>query len=99
MNGSLHLELSGATRVSESDDVLFRAFGDDAVLLNLETEEYYSLNGTGAEIWQMLSQGMTIDETCARISEEFGVPDATVRADILALVADLRAANLVVLHS
>lgn len=82
-------------KIAAADNVLFRTFGDEAVLLHLDTEQYYSLNETGVRIWQLLDEGRSVDETCARMAEEFDVEDALVRADVLALIEELKAADLI----
>ena len=37
--------------------VTWRKTGEEAVILNLETSEYYSANETGTFIWEQLSAG------------------------------------------
>ena len=44
------------------DSVLWRVIEDDAVLLNLKTNYYYSLNKSGSLILQELNDGKSIDE-------------------------------------
>jgi hypothetical protein len=82
-------------KIAAAENVLFRVFGDEAVLLHLDTEQYYSLNDTGVRIWQLLDEGHSVDETCARMVEEFAVEDAVIRADVLALIEELKAADLI----
>lgn len=46
---------------------------EEAVLLSLETQRYYSLNETGSRIWDLLSSGRTVDEIATAITEEWAV--------------------------
>lgn len=42
--------------VSCSPDVLFRELDSEGVLLDLETERYYTLDDIGARMWQLLHE-------------------------------------------
>jgi hypothetical protein len=39
-------------------DVVFENFGDEAVILNLQSGQYYSLNGVGIVYWEYLTQSV-----------------------------------------
>ncbi len=40
-------------------DVVFENFGDETVLINLKSGSYYSLNGPGSTIWELLLKKMS----------------------------------------
>lgn len=42
--------------------VILEAFEDEVVVVNLETGVYYSLVGSAAELWELISQGRSIAE-------------------------------------
>lgn len=44
---------------------------EEAVLLSLETQRYYSLNETGSRIWDLLSGGRSVEEIAEAITEEW----------------------------
>lgn len=54
-------------------DVLASDIEEEAVLLQLRTKLYYTLNTTGFRIWQSLKNGSTIGETIAMIQEEYNI--------------------------
>jgi len=61
-------------RVEPDPDVVITELeGKEAVLLNLSTKMYYTLNETGLRIWQMLSSGRTFGEISETLSGEFDV--------------------------
>lgn len=45
----------------------------ESVLLNLETQQYYSLNETGSRIWELLKSGDDAQSIAASIAEEWDV--------------------------
>src|SRR5271154_5211064 len=48
-------------------DVVFEHFGDEIVLLNLQSGNYYSLDPIGMFYWEFLSQGVPSGEIAAHI--------------------------------
>ena len=49
------MAVSFSDRVRVAPDVLFRLAGEEAVLLNLNTERYLGLNLVGTRMWSVLS--------------------------------------------
>jgi hypothetical protein len=67
----------------------------DTVLLQLESKTYYSLNGTGTQIWQDLKQGLPLQEVSRRLQARFEVEPDRADHSVLALVEDLLQHQLV----
>jgi len=69
-----------------------------AVLLHLDTHAYFSLNTTGRAVWDRLASdtGATLDELVSMLTARFSVDDATARADVADLLAELQQQSLVV---
>ena len=42
-------------------DVVFRRIEDEMVLVNLKTDQIFTLNETAAQFWELLAQGLDID--------------------------------------
>jgi hypothetical protein len=67
----------------------------EVVLLQLDTKTYYSLNVTGAHIWQGIQEGLPLHAISQRLQARYTVgPDLADRS-VLALVTDLLAQQLV----
>jgi hypothetical protein len=67
----------------------------DTVLLQLESKTYYSLNGTGTQIWDGLKQGLALQEVSRRLQARFEVEPERADRSVLALVDDLLQHHLV----
>jgi Coenzyme PQQ synthesis protein D (PqqD) len=67
----------------------------ETVLLQLESKTYYSLNGTGTQIWQDLKQGLPLQEISDRLQARFEVEPERADRSVLALVDDLLQHRLV----
>ena len=65
----------------------------ELILLDPETQEMFSLNGTGRWVWQKLPN-RSPEEVAGELADCFGVPVEQAHADVQALVAELREAGL-----
>ena len=53
-------------------DVLARRVGEELVLVHMARNEIFSLNATGARLWELLSEGLTRSEAVEQLETEFG---------------------------
>ncbi len=80
---------------SRGSDVIWRKLGDETVLLNVKTENYYSLNEVGARIWELIDGQTTARDIAAKIAEEFDAPVEEVEIDVRTLLRELEQQELV----
>ena len=53
--------------------VIHELLDGEVIVVNLDTGTYYSIPGTGAEIWTLVDQGASLDETVAALLERHDV--------------------------
>lgn len=87
--------LSDDTTVAIPDHVLSRAAGEETVLLDLESEEYFGLEEVGSQLWSILEDGKTLREATARIFATYEVEQNTLAGDLRSLVVALAERRLV----
>jgi len=76
-------------------DVVVTELDDkEAVLLHLETKNYYTLNDTGVRIWQLLCAGLSISEIIKKIDNEYEMTSESSEESVLRLVQNLLAERL-----
>jgi hypothetical protein len=85
---------SPTDRVYVRPNVIFRALGDESVILNLDSGVYFGLDEIGTRIWQLLEQ-RDVGEVCETLQSEYDVPAERVEADVTALIDRLSAKGLV----
>ncbi len=68
----------------------------EAVIINLETGNYYSLRGVGAKIWDLVERRLSITDICQSVSDVYEGPRAEIDKSVLDLLSQLAAENLVV---
>lgn len=76
------------------DDVVWSDLGEEVVMLNLATGTYFSLNGIGHRIWNLIAQQTSADEVVMSLAEEFDADAAQISRDLDSLVRELEAEGL-----
>src|SRR5688572_1968793 len=79
-------------RVNER--VVGRRLDDSYVLVNLETQEMFELNSSGARIWELMLEQTSLPELERSLMGEFVGDPATVRRDLEDLIGDLVLAGM-----
>lgn len=77
--------------------VVWRKLRDDLVLLHLDTGAYYSLNETGALMWQGLVDGRPYSSIIANVIDAYDVDERTAQQDFERLINELAAQGLIAL--
>jgi hypothetical protein len=76
--------------------VIHQAIDGELVIIHLDHGLYYSLDSTGASIWQALVAGETASDIAATLARAHPAGDAEVATAVDALVERLRAEDLLV---
>ncbi len=82
--------------VKVPDHVLFRRLGDETVLLNLDTETYFALDGVGSRLFELLGADGEVGPAVDSLVAEYDVERPRLVDDLTELLADLVTAGLVV---
>jgi Coenzyme PQQ synthesis protein D (PqqD) len=75
--------------------VVAEVISGEAVIINLSTGVYYSMDRTGALVWEALAAGRSAGEVAASLATSGGVPIEVVEADMDKLLTRLVAEGLV----
>ena len=76
-------------KVSIPDSVLSTELHDEGVLLNLETGEYFGLDGVGMEMWKLLRANGDVGAARAALLEQYDVAEDVLAKDLDELIAKL----------
>ena len=86
-------------RFSPARHVVATTEGEERVLLDAKRERYYTLNGVGSRVWELLTVGATVPAIVETVRREYEVPDGEagdqVEQDVTKLIGELFAAELV----
>jgi hypothetical protein len=86
------------SRISVPEDVLFRDLGGEAVLLSLKTGKYYGLDEVGTRMWSLLVEHGRVEPAYRALLDEYDVIEERLRQDLLNLINDLAAQQLLQIH-
>jgi Coenzyme PQQ synthesis protein D (PqqD) len=84
-----------ASNVRVPQHVVYRAFVNETVILNLETGKYHSVNPTGATMLQELERASTVAEAAGRLAERYGRSLDEIEEDLCAFCDDLLSRSLI----
>lgn len=87
--------LTLAARVAAREGVVFQQLQEEAVLLNLDSGQYFGLDPVGTRIWNLLVEGQSLPQVVSTIVAEYEVGGEQCKADLLKLLGDLEAQGLV----
>jgi hypothetical protein len=81
--------------VRPSPDVIHTTlYTRETVLLHVPTTTYYSLNQTGARIWRLMGDGLTLGEIAKKMVKEYDVAPAAAQSSVFRLAEVLIQAKL-----
>jgi len=82
-------ELTASTRLQSHPEVESRVLDGEVVLLNVRTGAYFGLNSVASHIWQLFSEGFTLDGVIAGVCSRFEVERERAELDVRTLTAKL----------
>jgi hypothetical protein len=72
----------------------WRRVDDEIVILNLETSVYFSLDGIGSEIWEMIHQKKSEQEIVESLVKKYSSTEDIIRKDVQNLIKQLKKEKL-----
>jgi len=87
--------ISIRTQVRVSTGQISSDLGGEVVILDMKQSVYHGLEGAGAQMWNLLQQGKSLEEVRDAIVAEFDVDRLTCEIDLLNLVHELAGNGLI----
>jgi hypothetical protein len=84
-----------ASRARIPDHVVFRAFAQETVVLNLETGQYHGLNPSGGRMLEELERSPTVGDAAGLLAEQFARPRAEIERDLSTFARSLAERGLI----
>src|SRR5262245_13310735 len=89
------MTLQADSVIQASPQVLFKILENEAVLLDLQSGEYFGLNEVGCRIWQLIPELGRMGPILDRLVEEYDVAADQAWHDLKALMTELLQRGLV----
>ncbi len=88
--------LKGPEKFKHASHETWRQVEKEAVILDLDTSVYFSLNELGVLVWERLGDNASIAEIRDEVCRLYDVPAKTAHKDIELLIAAMLAKKLLV---
>lgn len=72
---------------------------NEAVILGMEKEEYYSLNAVGARVWSLIEEPRTVRQLLTELLRLYNVESGKCEQDLVALLSRLVDEGLIEIES
>jgi hypothetical protein len=76
-------------------EVIAKRLDQTMVLVDISTSRIFELNETGTRIWELLGQGLDVEQIVQRLVSEFEVEDSQAAEELKKLLSQLRDQGLV----
>lgn len=87
---------SSSDRYVPNSNVLFTALDDgEGVLLDLITREYYTLNDSARQIWQLIAEGLEYEHVVAQLTDHFTLSEDEAREVVTVYISELLEQGLI----
>jgi hypothetical protein len=81
--------VSFTQRVIAGENVMIREVDDEAVILDLNTEQYFGLDDVGTRMWQVLTEAPSIQSAFDTLLDEYEVDSDTLKHDLDTFIGEL----------
>ena len=83
------------SKVTVSKNVFAQEIDEETIILDSETQEYFSLNEIGKVIWSLLERNKQLEEIKAEMLDMYEVPADQIEIDLLNFIQALAAKRLI----
>ncbi len=80
----------------KTDNTAATVIDGEAIIVNLTTGVYYSMDKVGAEVWEMIGQGLSTLQIAAAVAARYEIAQDKALVDIERLTEKLSAEELIV---
>ena len=77
------------------EEIASKVIDGEAILINLATGVYYSMDKVGALVWDLLQPGYNVEEVISAVTSRYDVTREQAEVDVRDLVEELLQENLV----
>lgn len=72
---------------------------DQAILLDIDSGDFFQLNKSAARIWNLVEQPISFADLCASLEEKFEIGAADCRLDVAHFVGELCERRILIVHA
>jgi hypothetical protein len=88
--------MQASTKPRRSPNANYQMVGEEAIIIDINTGSYYSVNDTATMFWELIDGQRTIADCARTIAGDYDVEPGEVEADLLELAAELKDEGLII---
>jgi len=81
--------MSNTLRYIQNAEIIQSKIGEEVVMLDMESGFYFGLNSVASIIWGMMEMGISFEDLCDQLIEQFDVERALCESDTQELIDQL----------
>ena len=95
LRGGLLSQIAVDLVLRPNPDVIAKRLDQATVLVEISTSRIFELNETGTRIWDLLGQGLNVEQIVQHLVSEFEVENTQAAEEVRTLLSQLRDQGLV----
>ena len=81
--------MPNALKYIQNAEIIQSKIGEEVVMLDMESGFYFGLNSVASVIWAMMEKGISFEDLCDQLIEQFDVERALCESDTQELIDQL----------
>lgn len=81
--------------IEQNKEVFAGEIDNETVMMHIQTGKYYGLDDIGSRIWKMAEEKIRVKEIIVKLMEEFDVDEQQCEKDVIELLNDMKANDLI----
>jgi ornithine carbamoyltransferase len=83
------------SKITFADTVFAQEVDGEMVLLDMNSENYFGLDGVGTDIWQAIQENNSLEDVFTALLTQYEVEEEVLKKDLLAFVEKLQESGLI----
>ena len=83
------------SKITLSKNVFAQEIDEETIILDSETQEYFSINEIGKVIWSLIEEKKNLEEIKAEMLDMYEVPEEQIEKDLLNFIQALEQQGLI----
>ena len=83
------------SKITLSKNVFAQEIDEETIILDSETQEYFSINEIGKVIWSLIEEKKNLEEIKAEMLDMYEVPEEQIEKDLLNFIQALQQKKLI----
>lgn len=77
------------------DSIFIQEIDDEVIILDSNTQEYFTINQVGKDIWELLSKELTLEEVVTELMEIYDISKEQLESDVKNFIEALSQKGLI----